>query len=397
MERMFNSAKIISSMLIRKFTNQQQVDQEVWKQDAGVNSYLLDKIMDEEHIRDDRREMKRFGKEEGWRRICEMRGMKVQQKKTLKIGGYWKYVAAVVVSLGIGIWVLSTDRMKPETEFAELKTTDQHVVVRNTVAVQLKLQNGTIVDLGKSNGVVEIDGGIVARDSGTLLSYEATEGRNEAVYNEIYVPRGAEYQLKLSDGTIVHLNSMSRMRYPVKFIGEEREIELEGEAFLEVTKDSIHPFVVKTQSVDVKVLGTKFNISSYEDDLTVRTTLVEGSVRVSSGENGAQVVLRPDEQMVFNKKDKTAVVMAVNVEHYTAWIDGWFRFRDIRLEELMKIVVRWYDVEVIYTDPEIKDYLFGCNFNRDYSIESLIRVFEQNGKVKVEQKGKVLTLTKGRL
>lgn len=394
MERMFNSAKIISSMLIRKFTNQQQVDREDCKEDIGVSSYLLDKIMDEEHIRNDCREMKRFGKEEGWRKICEKCGMREEQKKILKIGGYWKYVAAVVV-LGVGIWMLSTDRMEPETEFAKLEVIDQPVVARNTMSVQLKLQNGTVVDLGKNNEVLAIDGGIVARDSGTLLSYEAKEGGNEAVYNEIYVPRGAGYRLKLSDGTIIHLNSMSRMRYPVKFIGKEREIELEGEAFLEVTKDPEHPFVVKTQSVDVKVLGTKFNISSYENDLMVRTTLVEGAVRVSS-ENGMQVVLKPDEQMVFHKKDKTAVVIPVDVKYYTAWIDGWFRFRDIRLEELMKVVMRWYDVEVVYADPEIKDYLFGCNFNRDYSIESLIRVFEQNGKVKIEQKDKVLILMKGR-
>lgn len=398
MEKMFNLAKIISSMLIDRITNQRKGELDDWEREARENSHLLEKIMDNEHIRDDRKQMERFDKSEGWQNICEMREKKVARRnaKIVRIGRSWKYVAAIsVIVLGTGVWMM-TGQSEPEMKLAEVGR--EKTPVENKKGVQLKLQDGRVVNLGESDGKMVVDSGVVVRHSGSLLSYEANREAetDELVYNEIYVPKGAGYQLKLSDGTIIHLNAMSRVRYPVTFSDTERMVELEGEAFLEVAKDEARPFIVKTQFMDVKVLGTKFNISSYGDDQMVRTTLVEGSVWVSSDEMGIEAVLKPDEQLAFNKENRTAEVLHVDVGYYTAWRDGWFRFRDVRLEELMKIMMRWYDVKVVYKDPEVKNYLFGCNFNRWSSIASLIRVFGQNGKIKIEQKDDMLILMKGK-
>ena len=398
MEKVFNLAKAISSMLAGKATFSEQLDIENWKQEAEENSRLLDKITDGEYLRKDRERLRRFDKEEGWRKVCEKQGVRVEGQergKIWRISPVWKYAAAVVIlAFGVGMWW--TER-EEDIQVAEVKQE-----IRNEEGfkgVRLKLQNGQVVDLESRNGEVEIgEGSVVAHKDGTLLAYAEAgkESGEEITYNEIEVPQGTEFQLKLSDGTIVYLNSMSRVRYPVFFSKGERKIELEGEAFLEVVKDSARPFIVATKYVDVEVLGTKFNISAYGDDPTVMTTLVEGAVRVSSEENGVEAVLKPSEQLVFEKEGKAVEVRKVDVKYYTAWREGLFRFDDVALEELMKVVMRWYDMDVVYVDPEVKGYRFGFNFNRMSPVETFIKVFEENGKIKIERQDNTLIITKGR-
>lgn len=401
MEKVFNLAKAIASVFAGKATERQKRDIEAWKNEAEENSHLLEKMTDEDYLMKDRESLARFDKEEAWRKVCEKQGLSFELPERTETGRrivpIWKYVAAVAVLAiggGLGWWMVEREQ---DMQVAEIKQEIREH--EEPKGVKLRLQNGNLVDLENSDGVVQVEaGGIVANKDGSLLAYSEidTDENVEIVYNEIEVPWGTEFQLKLSDGTKIYLNSVSRVRYPVTFPKGERRIELEGEAFLEVAKDSARPFIVETQYMDVQVLGTKFNISAYGDDPTVMTTLVEGSVRVSSEENGVEAVLKPSEQLVFNKEEKTAEVRQVDVKYYTAWRDGWFRFQDVSLEDLMKVLMRWYDLEVVYADPEVKEYRFGCNFNRMSPVETLIKVFGENGKIKIEQKDGVLVIKKGR-
>lgn len=400
MEKVFNLAKAISSMLAGKATTGQRRDIEDWKQESEENLHLLDKLTNDEYLKKDRESLGRFDKEEAWRKICEKQGVAVElpeRKEMRRISPVWSCVAAVMIlALGTGMWLWLGER-ESGTQVAEVKQESQEN--REPKGVRLKLQSGQVVDFGKDNGEVQIEEeGVVANKTGSLLAYTGVgkEEEKEIVYNEIEVPRGAEFQLKLSDGTLLYLNSVSKVRYPVTFPKGERRIELEGEAFLEVTRDSSRPFIVETKYMNVQVLGTKFNVSAYGDDLTVMTTLVEGAVRVSSEENGVEAVLKPSEQLVFEKEGKTAVVRKVDVKHYTAWRDGQFQFEDVSLEELMKVVMRWYGMEVVYADPEVKEFRFGCNVSRMSPVETLIKVFEEHGKIQIERKDNVLIVTKGR-
>lgn len=400
MKKVFHLAEIISSMLTGEITPEQQKELDDWERESEENAGLLNNITRGEAIRNNRERLESFDKAAGWQKVCGKCGIESEQhlrRKEFRIGGVWKYVAAVLVlAFGVGIWMQRTP-LPMEAELVKEESVKSEIV--EVKGVRLRLASGEEVDLEKNNGNVKVtDEGSVASNTGSLLSYLADKNDRMAdtVYNEIVVPKGAEFQLKLSDGTLIYLNSMSKIRYPVTFPADRRRVELEGEAFFEVAKDADRPFIVKVQQMEVKVLGTKFNISSYADDGLIQTTLVEGSVEVSSKENRVKAVLKPSEQLCFDKESKTAEVAKVDVSYYTAWRNGWYKYRDIRLEELMKVMMRWYDMDVVYVDPEVKEYLFGCNFSRMNSVESLIRVFEENGKVKIERVGNILTIRKGR-
>lgn len=215
-------------------------------------------------------------------------------------------------------------------------------------------------------------------------------------YNEVIVPKGGEYQLVLSDGTLVYLNSMTKVRFPERFSEKCREVEVCGEAFFEVTKNKDVPFIVKTGAYEITVLGTKFNVTAYADEHVITTTLVEGAVSISGKCIGEARTLRPNEQLVLDQTSGGVEVRKVDVNYYTAWKDGMFRFRDVRLEEIMRVVERWYDMTVVYEDESVKDLHFGFNMSRLETIEPLLNIFELNGKIKITKEGKVLKIKRGR-
>ena len=259
------------------------------------------------------------------------------------------------------------------------------------------MADGKLIDLVEQTGVIKGEN-VLIHNTRKQISYEDVVHLEEerVVYNEVRVPRGGEYQVKLSDGTLVYLNSLTRLRFPVLFSGQTRVVELEGEAYFEVAKDVEKPFIVKTGTYDVQVLGTHFNISTYEEESTVETTLVEGAVAISGEGIEGKIVLKPDEQFVFDRESGKCGVKSVDVSYFVAWKDGKFRFRDVRLEDIMRAVERWYNVQVVYEDESVKNLRFGFNMSRHETIEPLLNIFELNGKVKINKEGTVLKIRQGR-
>lgn len=386
MEEEFEIAKLIAALLTGHITEKERESLEAWKSKTSDNQKLFDKLFSRESLIREGRLRNNFDRNIAWKKI-KSQGL---AKRKVSFTRFLGYAATLILLVGVGTWLFTghdSERVLPLVETTEAGS-----------GVQLKLADGRVVDLGKKRGaVLTVNGKVTANNNDNSLSYQAEhfEKGQEVMYNEVIVPKGCEYKLQLSDGTVVFLNSISRVRYPVVF-GGQRKIELEGEAYVEVAKDRERPFIVATRYMDITVLGTKFNVSSYEDDATIKTTLVEGSVRVTTADNQISLVLKPEEQLTYDKAAQRADIHQVDVSYALAWKDDFFRFRDIRLEELMKIVMRWYDVEVVYEDPEVKDYLFGCNFNRLESIEPLMRIFENNGKIQVDKEGNVLKIRKGR-
>ena len=236
----------------------------------------------------------------------------------------WKYVAAAAVIV-LPLLVSFLLQIKQEGIFPEERMREISLLPGKSLAT-LTLSDGSSRVLSLENFDL-IDGSkrIVNDPDGLSYQVEDTSICGEIAYNEITVPRGGEYKVTLDDGTRIWVNSESYIRFPVVFHGDERRIWVSGEVFLEVTKDAERPFIVNTEKLDIKVLGTQFNVRAYPDEKCIQTTLVEGCVQVDNL-RGKVAVLLPSEQLVYDALDGNHEVREVDTELYTSWVDGKFYF-----------------------------------------------------------------------
>mgnify|MGYP000625959211 CR=1 FL=1 len=227
------------------------------------------------------------------------------------------------------------------------------------------------------------------------LVYTSSEGKNvDGIrFNELEVPRGGEYKVKLADGTLVYLNSATRMKYPVKFDGKERKVYLSGEAYFQVERDESRPFLVHTSRGCVKVLGTEFNVRDYPEEYRVVTTLVNGSVQFT-GKDKKKVVLKPGFQVIADSLTGVSDVREVNLREYVGWRSGLYVFSHLTLEELMRVVERNYDVTVFFANEECKQLVFSGDLQKYETVEHFLRFIETGGDVRFVVKERTITVYK---
>ena len=298
-----------------------------------------------------------------------------------------KYAAIFIFPVAIATVAIYKSGNEPQP----LSQVEEQIVPGGKKAV-LILDNGEAIDLKSTSGVElkEKDGTVIQVDS-TVLNYQQAPARTseKLAYNKVNVPRGGEYQLMLSDGSKVQLNSMSSIRFPVQFAQDCRLVELEGEAYFEVSKTG-QPFIVQTKGMKIEVLGTTFNISAYANE-EYQTTLVSGSVKVQT-ENGSNRILKPSEQACITPGSNQINVRNVDTAFYTSWIHGKINFKDQRLDDIMKTLARWYDMDVVYENEATKELRFGCYVNRYNEITPLVKLLEQTGRVTVTVEGKTIKI-----
>lgn len=231
------------------------------------------------------------------------------------------------------------------------------------------VSRGTLTQQGASK--------IIKLDSGRLAYNLLSEKPAGMVYNKLTTPRGGQYHLVLSDGTQVWLNAASSLRYPSAFGGRDREVELTGEAYFEVAKDKSRPFKVKTANdMEVDVLGTHFDIMTYEDEPVLKTTLLEGAVRVIKG--AARKTIRPGQQVQSDTKGDLQVLDNVDLEEAVAWKNGYFQFHIADIETVMRQLSRWYDVDVYYEGKKPDGHFVG-EISRNNNISDVLKMLEVNG------------------
>lgn len=259
--------------------------------------------------------------------------------------------------------------------------------------VQLRLSNGQVIDVTQKNiQKIEEQGGAIIHNEDGKLSYRQdtaqVKGIEQEGYNELIVPLGGECYVILDDGTRVWVNAGSRIKYPVRFPKDKRVVTVEGEVYFDVPKDG-RPFVVKTDLGNVSVLGTSFGVRAYKEE-EVLTTLVSGKVRFT-GKKGVSVELTPGEQAIASLAG-SVTRQSVNVEEYVGWKDGWYIFKEKRLEQVMKTLARWYDVTVFYQNPKLKDIKFTGNLKRYDSIQTFLDVLAGSEEVKYKLEGNMVIL-----
>lgn len=285
-----------------------------------------------------------------------------QPLQVKSIRRYWKLAAACILLLvgGFAHYFINIDREYP----VEAKNQYEFDFVPGGNKATLSLADGQSIELSEQHS------GII---SGDAITYSDGTPLTEAVVSELVLttPRGGEYQVTLSDGTKVWLNAASSLTYPSHFTGSHRSVSLRGEAYFEVAKTEDKPFIIRTNEQSIEVLGTKFNVQAYEESVHERTTLVEGSVRVTA--KSQNVILKPGQQAQLRGQNLTA--KKVDVRDYMAWKDGKFSFDNKPFDEVMAEVGRWYDLKIIYQSSVPKVELIGDAY-RDDRLDLVLEMLE---------------------
>lgn len=288
----------------------------------------------------------------------------------------WSWAAASVILLaGIGTYFWATHKATTPPVAGVVKTTD---IPSGREGAILTLADGSQLVLDSvNNGVITTQNGTQVRMKNGQLTYDpAGAALGTVAYNTMRVPKGREFQLTLPDGTRVWLNAASSLRYPTAFTGKERKVEVTGEAYFEVTPHPEMPFIVDVNhKAAIEVLGTHFNINAYDDEANIKTTLLEGSVKVVRASESK--MLKPGQQAQINEQKGIAVVNNADADKVMAWKNGLFNFEGATLQEIMRQLERWYDIEVVY-EKGVPNVEFTGEMTKGISLNGVLIALEKS-------------------
>ena len=390
----FEIADLIGKSLQKELTREESEQLKAWIAESEEHRELWTRLTDPVYLESHLHNWNEGDKDLYWehlvREVSERRSKRrVMVRKTMR---YAAVLLPLIIIAGTAWYVLGH-----RTGNSVIESTDPlagvHIMPQGKVA-QLVLGNGTIVNLNDSlnEAITEKDGTKVHNGS-SALSYisGSLQSSGRAIYNTLITPRGGEYQVILSDGTKVWLNAASTLRYPTQFTGESRKVFLSGEAYFEVVKNSKHPFVVHAGATDITVLGTKFNVSAYPDEVFQKTTLAEGSVQINETGQGSVnnkgVLLKPGFEAVINMGTNNININKANVEAALAWKNGMFIFDSESLGSIMRELARWYDVKVKYDEGVDTSFHFTGRIKRYKNITGILYLVEMTKKVTFSVEG----------
>lgn len=327
--------------------------------------------------------------EEGWRNLYPKL---VRKKKQGNMRQFFRYAAVVVLGVGLAFFMErsffhpSPDKARQEV-LPAIKPGISKAILTLSSGEKLFLDHNHSFDF-------RADGITIERQPQGLVYWADDTLAPEGLLNTITVPRGGEFNIKLSDGTTVWLNSESEITYPVYFSGDSRRVTIRGEAFFEVAHQDALPFIVKTAGdYFVHVKGTSFNVSAYEDNPHIVTTLLTGKVEIEK-EGKMLGTLAPNQQAAFCTKEGTTIIRQVDAYAISAWREGKFNFENQRLEEIMKAISRWYDIQVTYQDEQIKHICFTGNLERYDDFSTSLKMLEKVTRIQFKIENKNVTISR---
>lgn len=307
----------------------------------------------------------------------------MQAKKRINRLYYRTAAAAIfILMLGAGSYFLFFKNNKHEITGANT----QEVRLKNdllpgTNGAILTLANGKKIVLDSAgNGTLAVQGKTkVINKDGQIVYDDENRATNALLYNTMTTPKGRQYQLVLVDGSKVWLNAASSIHYPAAFSGKERKVEITGEAYFEVAHNAEKPFKVIVNGMEVQVLGTHFNINSYDDEATIQTTLLEGSVKITRN-NNIRMLTHGQQAQINNSPsgdEGIRVVKDVDLDVVMAWKNGYFSFEHTDLASVMRQIARWYDVDIMY-EGKIPDRRFGGEISRNTNASQVLKILEES-------------------
>ena len=380
--------RLLQLYLLGDITEEERQELEDWCEEAPRNRKLFEQICQEDLFSKERYVYEKIHDTKAFS-VFEKRVRKVSSRS---IGNWWKYAAVLLFPiLVVGSW-----KLMHETEQVSIVASSVAPIQPGCSQAVLVLDDGRKVFLKEEEeGVISEDKEITVTGEKDRLVYTSSEGKNvdEIRFNELEVPRGGEYKVRLADGTLVYLNSATRMKYPVKFDENERKVYLSGEAYFEVAKDPERPFFVEMEGVEVRVYGTSFNVNTHQEG-NIQTVLVKGSIGVKVLSSGMESMIRPGQMAEFKQGNTKVDVKDVNVAVYTDWKDGIFRFENQRLEDILTVLSNWYDVDVFYQTASVKELHFSGYMERYKDVSVILEAITLSTGVTFSIQGKTIVVSK---
>lgn len=374
-----NEAFDFSELILKYLKNELSRDEERAFLDSvskdALKKKLLDYYQDRENLDRDLTYHNRIDTEDAWNRVLAKKRLKdqptlpVNSSSTSLFKTWMPYAAILFCILSLGAWKVMSNM-------------DDHIIAEN----QFGYKNDVIARPGTA--VVKLADGeeMVISNSEELNDHQSTD-KNISRTNEITVSNAGKFKVSLADGSTVWVSSSSKLKYPSVFNGSERRVSLEGEAYFDIAKDAKKPFYVEVGGKAIRVLGTKFNVSAYTAG--VRTTLLEGSVRIEDGKNVS--LLKPGQQAIFNSEG--IAIQAANVEKEVAWKNGYFTFDHDQIKDIMQEIGRWYEVTITY-EGNYKDEVYSGSIPRTSSLGGVLQALTDVSALQFEIEGRNVKVKK---
>lgn len=381
-EKMTQIANLITKSIKGELSKEESLFFSEWLKQSEKNKQLFDKLCNEEYVLGEYDIHQKINSGRAWQSV-------LRNRKRHTFNRYIKYAAVIIILIGFTFTYLIINN--PIDHPQHLQQLSQSVQPGTGKAI-LVLNGEKEIKLDKKNNINVLDstGTRIKNDSATLYYQKnISTSKQTNDYHTLITERGGEYNIILSDGTKVFMNSESKLRYPVVFNEAERKVYLEGEAYFEVSKDKQHPFIVEGKDFSVKVLGTSFNISDYKEDEITKIVLVEGSVQVNKDMNAYR--LTPNQELTIQNGEFQ--IRKVNAVNAISWKNDKFYFSNERLEIVMQKLARWYDVQLFYSNQDIKNYHFSGFIPKYADITQAFTILELTCNIKFNLKDKTVIIT----
>ncbi|HYE54378.1 MAG TPA: FecR domain-containing protein [Chitinophagaceae bacterium] len=373
----YHTARLIFKYIQGELSEQEQQELDAWVEQSDANRALFSEMTNPVRLNTALDEFRKTDKRAGWERL-QQRLFVAEPKRVIFSGAFFRIAATVILVLlvGGGAWFMTTNNKKGMDEGQALiaKPTDKKPGEKKAQLVM----DGRTIDLEKvfDSTFTEQDGVSIVNGKG-VLSYNSTSAARGTARHTIVIPRGGEYQVVLEDGTRIWMNSASSLSYPAHFDGKDRRVELTGEAYFEVAPNKQKPFIVQSSDLQIEALGTSFNVMSYAEEPSTRTTLVEGKVRVRLG--GEAKMLEPGK--TAETVNGSIKIRPANIAQETGWRDGLFSFHNTGIREVMNQLSRWYDVDVRYEEGVLSNHITG-DIPRSDSLKTALKKLALTGSAK---------------
>ena len=366
-EMLFKISLLISKSLSGNITKEEQAELDSWREESEYNKKLFEQICSETVMREKLAQYKSANVQTAFDTFVKRREKLHSRQRW--IGKLSRYAAIFIVPVLAVVFYYS---QRENVEITEEPQSKSGVVTVQRNLPVLTLSNGKEMVLYNQELLLEEENGvrISVNEEGRMQYDRADSVGTEIVYNTLTTPSRCDFTFTLADGTKVWMNAKSSLRYPVAFQGKERVVYAEGEIYLEVARDEKHPFFVMLNGMKVEVLGTSFNVNSYADENYTEVTLVEGHVAAYVDDKSYDLL--PSRQLRWDKENESVDVRTVNVNDYIAWKKGQYVFKGRSLEEVAKVLERWYDVEIIFENEKSKETVYTGVINKEENFDAFV-------------------------